>query len=54
MEKGLIVLSLCILLGGGFVGFQANRIANSLEYGEQQARRLEPAIFMFEQQFKLK
>lgn len=53
MERALIVLGLCILLSGGFLGFQVNRIADSLEYGETQARKFEPLVNRAEQQLNI-
>ena len=54
MEKYFKILGVCLLLSGvGFLAHSTNRIANSLEYGEQQARKLEPAINMAKQQLDL-
>jgi hypothetical protein len=44
MNKFLIVLGLGGLLSFSFLGLQTYRIANSLEYGEVQARKFQPII----------
>lgn len=44
MNKAAIILSVSFLLGTGFLGFQTYRIANSLEYGEAQVKKVQPII----------